>query len=254
VIRLALFLFLILTETSFAFRVEIISDSNLEMIPGETKSVQLKFYKDGKSIQLSNLKNFKIPPIAYVSSINFKDTKKEEVEGYANLTIVKTFNSNKVSTTKLMGKELSVYFTDITSSKSDEKPGKGFYILDQYVLNGRWVKALLKIIISFLGMLGIAIFIQRKKDRFKYMEMKRLQKVEDYKGALRNIILLAGNRPEIETIYKKKKELEKYKVVGIGSLDLFFNEINKYQFKREWSQYETDQVNRALEKLKRSVN
>ncbi len=120
---------------------------------------------------------------------------------------------------------------------------KSYVYADQSLINAN-----MKIIlIGFLAIIAIGYIIYRIK-------FKKIKKTQSTQNNLKILIENAKERNDFEKIYSQREVFLRTNLQNGKVLDDFFSVLNKYQYKKEWTTQELNEVQESFQKIKGGIN
>ncbi len=199
----------------------------------------LQFKKLEKTVLFNSLY------MAQITSLSLSKNNSDVVE----LNAVFIVNSTKTQPTfsfKYNDAIIELHLGALTFNELKDQ-SKDYYILDQSLNKSVFLAILISIII-LLALLGI---IKRKSVK-EYLSGLKSNSVKKSKKKYNELFEKANKREDFESLYEDKEIWMKILVEITPAHIDFFNTLNQYQFKKEWSLSEDEEVKTSFDIIRRS--
>lgn len=229
-------------------RSELDQDKQPEM--GNLFAIEAQISDSKQVHRLFALKGKKIFDALFVFNVQMltQDKVKMNVVGSKELELGQTQELDQHSVIlKMINQDITI------SSNKELAQAKELEIAEQ-----PWKKPFNKLLWSLIGggivLLLISLIPLGVKKYYTYKNYKRdkeayLSRVKNYKSLLNEL----SSREKLEEIYKIRESLSEDLTLGKVNLDRYCIELNKYQFKPEWTQDELAQMSDLGHKLKQKM-
>lgn len=143
-----------------------------------------------------------------------------------------------------LGQEIPVKYQSLNIKLTENKT-KDFYVLDQGV--DLKFKPWLTILLAIMFLSGVVFFFRKK-----LLGVFEQKKTDDPRKAFKNLFISAKNREDFEKIYSEKENWLPLLTIKTQAHADFFNTINQYQYKMNWSHAEQIEVETSFDQIRRS--
>lgn len=111
-----------------------------------------------------------------------------------------------------------------------------------------YTKYIVYLIIIFLLPFGIKYTLMLLK------ALEKKKKRQARKKWLRNMILKAKTREELEKVYQYKKEIKEYLKLEAENIEDFIQQMNDIQYKRRWNEDDVSKISKVVGRFKKDVS
>lgn len=246
---LIIIVFVLYSANAFCMNSElIISSKSAEINSGEFNEIIIRLWPT-ENVNLDELKKIEGQTlfgglyISEIQSLSPSENNAEVFEIKAIGVVTGEINPSKLYFNYL-GHEIPVKFQD-QKIKFTENKNKDFYILDQSLD----LKLKTWIIISLIIILLFCIMVLFRK---KIGDIFKTKKTQDPREDFKTLFLNAKSREDFERIYSEKENWIPLLTVKTQAHSDFFDTINQYQYKKNWSHEEQVDVETSFDNIRRS--
>lgn len=183
--------------------------------------------------------------LAEISSIEPSANNADVIE-LKGIFVVKSANIQRPFSIQYNDVPVQVSLDNVKILELTQK-SKDFYILDQSLFYKSYLVIWLFVILAVV----ILIFF-KKKALLEFYKNYRQSKEKNLVKKYDEVFRLANKRADYEKIYSEKESWLPLLSVKTAAHMEFFKVLNQYQFKKEWSKEEHQEVSSAFEIIRRS--